>query len=111
MPEQIYALLLRLYPSEFRHTYGREALQLIHDRARNERGVVLQLRLFPDLTTDLFAATLRSRRDRFVIAADDVHNGVPSFQVLEWAGPRRVPLAAGMLLAIVMMATFTQVIH
>ena len=38
MSEKIYAWLLRLYPSHFRKDYGGEALQLLRDRARNEKG-------------------------------------------------------------------------
>jgi hypothetical protein len=55
MFETFCALLLRIYPSEFRRAYGREAVQLIRDRARDERGVFLRLRLLMDLAIDLFA--------------------------------------------------------
>jgi hypothetical protein len=53
MSEKIYALLLRLYPSHFREAYGEESLQLFRDRARDEKGFFLTLRLWLDLLADL----------------------------------------------------------
>ena len=58
MFEKLCALLLRLYPAEFRRAYGREAVQLIRDRARHERGVLLRVRLLMDLATDLCGTSL-----------------------------------------------------
>ena len=52
------ALLLRLCPSAFRREYGREAVQLMRDRAGDERGAVLRAHLLMDLTTDLLATRL-----------------------------------------------------
>src|SRR5262245_22901336 len=111
MLEKIYALLLRLYPSEFRDAYGSEALQLIRDRARDERGVLLKLRLSFDLATDLLAMRFRSQRDRSLIATADSRDGAPSFRMLEWVAPRPEPFALGMFLALVMVMTFAQTIH
>ena len=50
--------LLRLYPEEFRRVYGRDALQLMWDRAGHERGVWLRARLLMDLTRDLVVTSL-----------------------------------------------------
>ena len=58
MFERFCALLLRVYPAEFRRAYGREAVQLIRDRACHERGFFLRVRLLMDLTIDLFATSL-----------------------------------------------------
>ena len=38
MSEKLYAFLLKLYPDHFRRTYGDEALRLVRDRARDEKG-------------------------------------------------------------------------
>jgi hypothetical protein len=52
MSEKIYALLLRLFPSHFREVYGKEALRLFRDRARDEKGFFASLRLWLDLLSD-----------------------------------------------------------
>ncbi len=53
MFERIYDLLLKLYPEHFRQTYGDEALRLVRDRARDEKGLLSGLRLWLDLLLDL----------------------------------------------------------
>jgi hypothetical protein len=58
MFENFCALLLRLYPAEFRHRYGSEAVQLMRDHARHERGVFPRLRLLNDLALELGAISL-----------------------------------------------------
>ena len=58
MFDTLCALLLRLYPAGFRRAYGRDAVQLIRDRARDERGVFLRARLLIDLAIDLCATSL-----------------------------------------------------
>lgn len=62
MSEQVYAWLLRLYPSRFQESYREEALQLIRDRARDERGFLSGLRLWIDLLSDLAVSVGRSYR-------------------------------------------------
>ena len=57
MSEKIYALLLKLYPEHFRREYGDEAMRLVHDRARSEKGFLSGLRLWLDLLAD-FAISL-----------------------------------------------------
>ena len=71
MCERLFALLLRLYPREFRRAYGADALQLIRDRSRDERGVLLQLRLCFDLVADLLALSLQrmSPAEPFLMSA------------------------------------------
>ncbi|HJZ65545.1 MAG TPA: S41 family peptidase [Candidatus Acidoferrum sp.] len=53
MSEKFYALLLRLYPAQFREDYGEEALRLFRDRFEDERGFLPRLRLWFDLICDL----------------------------------------------------------
>jgi hypothetical protein len=109
MSERILALLLRLYPAELRRDYGCETLQLIRDRWRDEQGILVRLRLCLDLAADLLVASLRSRRcAKPLMPATDAGGRVPSFQLLERGGPRPEALVAGVLLSIVMMATFTR---
>ena len=56
MSEKLFcAVLLRLYPSGFRHRHHEEALRLVMDRARDEKGLFPKLRLGLDLMRDLVA--------------------------------------------------------
>jgi uncharacterized protein (TIGR03435 family) len=82
MSEQIYAWLLRLYPSRFQETYRDEALQLFRDRARDERGFLSGLRLWLDLLSDLAVSIPRSRRT-VAAAVATAHDSAPSFLALE----------------------------
>lgn len=105
MFEKFCALLLRIYPTEFRRAYGREAVQLIRDRARHERGVFLRVRLLVDLAIDLFATWLHGwQPGKPLIARID---GAPRFDIIDVHGPRPEALAAGMLTSILMFASFT----
>jgi hypothetical protein len=105
MFENVCALLLRLYPADFRRAYGREAVQLMRDRARHERGVLRRIRLLMDLAIDLCATSLHGWQPaRSLLARVD---GAPRFDVIDVHGPRPKALAAGMLTSIFMFATFT----
>jgi hypothetical protein len=53
MSKKICAVLVRLYPSAFRQYHGEEALRLVLDRAREERGFLRKSRLCLDLLWDL----------------------------------------------------------
>jgi hypothetical protein len=105
MFEHVCALLLRLYPAEFRRAYGREAVQLMKDRARDERGVFLRARLLIDLTIDLFATSLHGWHpgNPALARVDDA----PRFDIIEVHGPRPEALAAGILTSILLFASFT----
>lgn len=105
MFENFCALLLRLYPAEFRRAYGCEAMQLMRDRARHERGVFLRVRLLMDLAIDLGAISVHGWEPGKPLLAriDDA----PRFDIIDVHGPRPEALAAGMLISIVMFATFT----
>ena len=105
MFEKLCALLLRLYPAEFRRAYGREAVQLMRDRARHERGVFLRVRLLMDLAIDLFATSLhRWQPDKPLLGRLDA---APRFDIIEVHGPSPEALAAGMLTSVLMFASFT----
>ena len=84
MSEKIYRLLLKLYPNHFRRAYGDEALRLVLDRARDEKGFLCGLRLWLDLLVDLAISLPREYTKvptARILAANPV-NGDPSFQLL-----------------------------
>jgi Peptidase family S41 len=108
MFERFCALLLRLYPPEFRRAYGDDAAQLIRDRASDERGVLKRTRLLMDLTADLFAISLRGWHGaRPLVANSGQRDGTPRFDVIEVSGPRPEALAVGLLTSALMFASFT----
>ena len=87
MPERIYALLLQLYPARFQKRFGKEALQLLRDRARDERGPVARLRLWLDVLSDLFVSLPTAYHTAWTPAvvpqAQRPGDGTPSFRSLE----------------------------
>lgn len=83
MSERIYTWLLRLYPSRFQKSYGREALQLLRDRARDERGFASRLRLWLDILSDLAISVPQSYRSVAGSVATHCYDGGPSFLSLE----------------------------
>jgi hypothetical protein len=106
MFETLCALLLRLYPAEFRDAYGPDALQLMSDRARDERGVFRRVRLLMDLALDLGATSLHGwHASKPRLASID---GPPRFDIIDAHRPSPVALAVGMVVSIVMFAAFTQ---
>ncbi|PYT96813.1 MAG: hypothetical protein DMG38_22355 [Acidobacteria bacterium] len=115
MSEKIYVWLLRLYPSRFREAYGEDALQLFRDRAREEEGFLLRLRLWFDLLSDL---ALSVPREYFHVqprlASLSAHlrpDGVPSFCVLakESLGPGA--LLFGGVLSVAALVTFSVLLN
>jgi hypothetical protein len=84
MSEKLYKFLLKLYPVHFRRTYGDEALRLIRDRARSEKGFLSGLRLWLDLLWDLAISLPReySNPPTTPIVATQLLNGERSFQLL-----------------------------
>lgn len=113
MCERLFALLLRLYPREFRRAYGADALQLIRDRSRDERGVLLQVRLCFDLIADLLALSLQrmSPAEPFLMSANASAVRTPSFVILEPRPPRPQALAAGLVTSTLMFAAFSQMFY
>jgi hypothetical protein len=114
MPERIYRLLLHLYPSQFRQSYGEEAVQLFRDRMRDETGFFRRSRLWLDLLLDLGSLRLRGYREAAVVpAAASAQGGsgrAPSFASLErsalefrfvfWGGVLSVVLCGAALFAL-----------
>jgi hypothetical protein len=105
MFENLCALLLRLYPAEFRRAYGCDAMQLVRDRARYEQGLLRRIRLLMDLAIDLCATSLHGWQpaEPLLAPVDDA----PRFDIIAARGPRPEALAAGLLTSILMFATFT----
>jgi hypothetical protein len=64
MSERLFALLLRLYPARFRREYGEEAVRLVRDRLREERGVLPRVRLWCGMLADLVLSLPREHRRR-----------------------------------------------
>lgn len=85
MSERIYLLLLRLYPSRFRRSYGEEALQLFRDRLQDETGFLRRSRLWLELVIDLGALHVRGYHETVAVRAAVVEHGtgVPSFASVE----------------------------
>jgi hypothetical protein len=86
MHERAYRLL-RLYPAQFRRTHGDEALQLFHDRLRDELGFVNRFRLWLDLLADFSAIRMRGYHELSLTPAVASSgygiDRVPSFGSLE----------------------------
>jgi len=86
MSEKIYALFFRLFPARFRAAWQEDAVELIRERSRNERGVVSRLRLWSDLAADLvFSLPRVYLRETTSLAPEPrPHSaGVPTFRPLE----------------------------
>jgi hypothetical protein len=105
MFETLCALLLRLYPTEFRDAYGREALQLMRDRARDERGVFRRVGLMMDLVRDVGVTSLHGWRDREPLLAPG--GGAPRFDIIEVHRPGPAALTVGIVVSILMFAALT----
>jgi hypothetical protein len=114
MPEKLYDLLLKLYPEHFRRTYGDEALRLVRDRARDEKGFLSGLRLWLDLLVDLAISLPREYSEASatpIVAAQSV-NGDPSFQLLaERPLNPALLFLGGMSAAVLFWACVTSVAH
>ncbi len=84
MSEKLYEFLLKLYPDHFRRTYGDEALRLVRDRARSEKGFLSGVCLWLDLLWDLAISLPReySNAPTTPIVATQLLNGERSFQLL-----------------------------
>jgi hypothetical protein len=111
MSEKIYACLLRLLPPSFRRRYQEEALQLLRDRFRDERGFYHRLRLILDLITDIVGALPQAYRNSYaeVAAAASLtpqFDGVPSFRILQKEPLRRGAIATAGILSVTALATF-----
>jgi hypothetical protein len=112
MSEKIYALVLRLYPSYFREQYGDEALQLLRDRARDEKGFFPTLRLWLDLLADLAMSLPREYRHSRPAQIGPVaeQRGGPTFFVLEDGSQRLRAFGFGGILSVAMLAMIFDVL-
>ena len=102
MSEKLYALLLYLFPVGFREVYGEDALDLFRSRWRDEHGLLLRLRLWIDLLTDLAISAPREYRFARAIfnsqcARPDLGT-IPSFHVLAADRIRPTSLLMGSML-------------
>jgi hypothetical protein len=114
MSEKIYAFLLRLYPSGFRKAYGGEAMQLVRDRLRDEKGLSCRLRLWRDLLVDLAMSLPREYRNaQPVLASSSTQrglDGVPSFHVLEDQPPSVGTILAAVLFVLLALGTLSMML-
>ena len=114
MSEKLYSLLLKLYPNHFRRAYGDEALRLVLDRARDEKGFLCRLRLWLDLLVDLAISLPReySKAPATRILVANPVNGDPSFQLLaERSLNPALLFVAGLLTAASFWTCVTAVAH
>ena len=114
MSEKLYALLFRLYPSQFRHAYREEAIQLFRDRSREEKGFLPTLRLWVDLLADLIVSLPKEyRRARTTVGASSPQSleGVPSFYLLEEGSPRLGAFLFGGVLSLAIVTTVLTLIN
>ena len=110
MSEKIYALLLRLFPSHFRKAYRDEALQLFRDRAREEKGLFLSVRLWFDLLADLVISVPREyfyAEPELLAASGHRLGGTPSFYFMGNDSPRPGALLLGALLSLAALVSFS----
>jgi hypothetical protein len=114
MSEKLYRLLLKLYPNHFRRAYGDDALRLVLDRARDEKGFLRGLRLWLDLLVDLAMSLPREHNKApaaRMLVANPV-NGDPSFRLLTERSPNPVLVfVASLLTAASFWACVTAVAH
>jgi len=104
--ERLYALLLRLYPARFRQQYGDEAMRVLRERLRDERGAAAKVRLWIDLVLDAGSSLPREyRRGATALSAAPVAPaGLPLFQTIETELPRPGSFFGGAILAFVLVA-------
>ena len=114
MSEKLYAWPLRLYPANFRKEYGEEALQLVRDCQRDDKGFLLRLRFWLNLLADLAISLPREYRrvqpealgPRAALGPD----GSPSFRSLPYAPPRFGALFFGGVLSLIMLSSIPRLI-
>lgn len=111
MSERIFRLLLRLYPSHFRDSYGNDALQLFRDRFRDETGPSARLRLWFDLLFDFVLSVpheyLRPSPAARVGILQKPSDGTPVLFVLGDALPSTKSLLLGTILTILALLVLT----
>lgn len=108
MSKDLFALLLRLYPSSFREEYGDEYLRLLRDRARDETGIWRSVRLGFDLVVDLIISLPREYRLAKAVPkrSTAVPSGVPMFFSIDDASPGRGSLLFGAVVSLITLMSF-----
>ncbi len=100
MFEKVYAIVLHVLAPRFYRVYGEEATRLVCDRLRDEQGLVLKIRLWLDLLTDLAVAVIRDShftRQELLSSGAIGHaiNPVPSFATERGRLPHTAALLTG----------------
>jgi hypothetical protein len=111
MSEKIFAFLLRLYPARFRQKYEAEAIMLLRDRLRDERGAVRRLRLFFDLLADFASGLPISHRNSYASSAPQPASGLPGFRVLDQEPLRPGSVMLASVFALAALAAFVFVMN
>jgi hypothetical protein len=113
--EKIFALLLRLFPPEFRARYGEEAMQLYRDRSADETGLARRVRLGFDLLLDLFRGLSQAWQMSYAAAsASSETQGaslVPSFRLLYREPLRPASIVLGSMLSITILGVSVLVLR
>jgi hypothetical protein len=110
MSEKLFRLLLCLYPSHFQKAYGDEAVQLLRDRSRDEKGVFPSLRLWFDLLGDLVVTIPRlyfQPPPTAIVAAPQVLAEAPCFFLFENESPSLPAFLSGGALSLVALGAFS----
>lgn len=104
--EKLYAVILRLYPARFRRQYGEEAMRVLRERLRDERGIAARLRLWIDLLLDAGSSLPREyRRGAAALSvAPAAPHGVPLFRTLETELPKPGSFFGGTVMAFLAVA-------
>jgi len=115
MSEKIFACLLWLYPARFRRRYQAEALQLLQDRLRDERGYLKRLRLWIDLLADFASGLPQAYRNTYATGATtgawQTATGLPAFRTLEEEPLRPASVVMGGIFAVAALALFIFVMN
>lgn len=115
MSKKIFALLLRLFPPEFRARYGEEAMQLYRDRCSDETGFARRVRLGLDLLRDLIAGLPRAWRMSYAVAAAPSGTPgaqlVPSFRLLYREPLRPASIVLGSMLSVTILGASVLVLR
>jgi hypothetical protein len=110
MSEKIYVRLLRFYPSRFRKEYEAEALQLIRDRLRDERGFFKRTRLWWDLVTDVLAGLPSAYQNSYAVTESVSFSfnaaSIPSFKSLDEQPLARGSILVGGTISLIVLAAF-----
>lgn len=103
MSEKLFAVLVQLYPSSFRQRYHEEALRLVMDRGRDEKGLFLKLRLGLDLIRDLVATASMYRSRSPISQVVRAPDGGLCFQFVGPESPGGSSLFMGFLASLIIL--------